>query len=419
MDVNLISKMSSSHKRYLYFGESPTIPPDSILVLSNRFAQDKRKRKIDLGVGYFYEDDGEIFIPSAVREAWQRVFKKSLDDVLYLSPNGRQEWLGYRPFLRGTARLVFGQKIAAELIASGKLVAVGTEGGTGAVSLAAEAFVVATPGRQILLGTPSWSPHLKIYEFRKLEIVQFHHSVNQLFNLDGYLEAIKQAKPNAIVLFHTVGHNPTGIDPTLPEWKILASEMAKKGNIGAFFDTPYAGVCRGPYLDTEPIRIFYQSGVPLAVSVSFAKTGGLYKFRPGVLLVPARNFREALNWQRLLNQIVRIHTSVPSAMGEELMGEVLSDRTLFAQWKKDLATGPAMLLVKRRKMLAELLPQLSYVVKQVGMYSTLTVPSGFAEKIWRTEAVNMTSSGRINFGGLLTQFIPLFAEKFRKILKSF
>jgi aspartate/tyrosine/aromatic aminotransferase len=51
-------------------------------------------------------------------------------------------------------------------------------------------------------------------------------------------EDLKNATAGSIVLLHTCAHNPTGVDPTLDQWKVLA-EICRERLLYPFFDTAY------------------------------------------------------------------------------------------------------------------------------------------------------------------------------------
>ena len=84
---------------------------------------------------------------------------------------------------------------------------------------------------------------------------------------------------------HACAHNPTGVDPTMDDWKRIA-EVIKKRNLVPYFDAAYQGFASGDLIkDAEPIRYFANNGFNMFVSQSFAKNMGLYGERVGALHV--------------------------------------------------------------------------------------------------------------------------------------
>lgn len=48
----------------------------------------------------------------------------------------------------------------------------------------------------------------------------------------------------SIIVLHASAHNPTGVDPTPEQWKVL-SKAIRKRNILPFFDMAYQGFASG------------------------------------------------------------------------------------------------------------------------------------------------------------------------------
>ena len=57
-------------------------------------------------------------------------------------------------------------------------------------------------------------------------------------DIDGMLADLKAAPENATFVLHTVAHNPSGVDPTQEQWKLI-SEVVKSKNAIPVFDTAY------------------------------------------------------------------------------------------------------------------------------------------------------------------------------------
>jgi aspartate aminotransferase len=66
-------------------------------------------------------------------------------------------------------------------------------------------------------------------------------------------------------LLHACAHNPTGVDPTEQQWKVIASVFLAKKHY-AFFDSAYQGFASGDLdRDATAVRYFVSSGVPMLV----------------------------------------------------------------------------------------------------------------------------------------------------------
>lgn len=108
----------------------------------------------------------------------------------------------------------------------------------------------------------------------------------------------------SIVLLHACAHNPTGVDPTEPQWKQIAAVM-KKNSLIPFFDSAYQGFATGCLeRDAWPIRYFISEGFQMIIAQSFAKNMGLYGERIGALHFVATTKDTA---DKVLSQIKYIH----------------------------------------------------------------------------------------------------------------
>jgi len=119
-------------------------------------------------------------------------------------------------------------------------------------------------------------------------------------NFKGMCDTLENARKGSIILLHTCAHNPTGVDPTVEQWKALA-ELFRRKELIPFFDTAYHGFATGDVEgERRAIHIFLEQGLPLFVSYSFAKNFGLYGERIGALHVIVDNKDQA---EKVLSQL--------------------------------------------------------------------------------------------------------------------
>jgi aspartate aminotransferase len=55
---------------------------------------------------------------------------------------------------------------------------------------------------------------------------------------------IKKAPDSSIFLFHACAHNPTGVDPSVEQWKEISHESLKKKHV-VLMDCAYQGFASG------------------------------------------------------------------------------------------------------------------------------------------------------------------------------
>jgi aspartate aminotransferase len=79
-------------------------------------------------------------------------------------------------------------------------------------------------------------------------------------------EDLRNAPPGSHILLHTCAHNPTGVDPTMEQWKEIA-KICREKQLKPFFDTAYQGFVTGD-LDTDgaSVRYFVDQGFQLVVA---------------------------------------------------------------------------------------------------------------------------------------------------------
>jgi len=150
------------------------------------------------------------------------------------------------------------------------------------------------------------------------------------------LEDLRQATPGSIVLLHTCAHNPTGVDPSLDQWKQIA-EVCRSNQLFPFFDTAYQGFVSGNLdKDGMGLRYFIEQGFDLAVSQSFAKTMGLYGERTGALHIVCANEAIAKKVLSQVKIVIRCNYSSPPKHGARIAAMILNDKAMRQQWLEEL-----------------------------------------------------------------------------------
>ena len=97
------------------------------------------------------------------------------------------------------------------------------------------------------------------------------------------VKTLEGAKAGSIVLLHVCAHNPTGVDPTTEQWRVLA-KLFKAKKLFPFFDSAYQGFATGDLKrDAQSIHIFLEEGLQMLIAQSLAKNMGLYGERVGAL----------------------------------------------------------------------------------------------------------------------------------------
>jgi aspartate/tyrosine/aromatic aminotransferase len=95
--------------------------------------------------------------------------------------------------------------------------------GTGALRVISEFLTKFRPA-PIYISNPTWGNHISVFEAAGLSVRQYRyfHPETKGLDVEGMISDLKNAQPGSTVLLHSCAHNPTGVDPTLDQWKKIA-----------------------------------------------------------------------------------------------------------------------------------------------------------------------------------------------------
>ena len=287
------------------------------------------------------------------------------------------------------------------------------------------------PAKQpILLSSPTWANHNQIFTNVQLPIqtYPYFHPKTKGLDLEGMLAAIEKAAEGSIVLLHACAHNPTGVDPTMEQWKQIADVVQRRRHF-PFFDCAYQGFASGDLArDAGAVRLFVELGFELCVAQSFAKNFGLYGERAGAFhFVAAPGGGDAAGAAaRVAAQLAilpRREISHPPAYGAGLASRVLNDPRLFAEWEANLRTMSGR-IIDMRKALRAKLEELgtpgtwNHITDQIGMFSFTGLNEKQVARLREDAHVYMTKNGRISMAGLNTGNVEYFARAVDEIVRE-
>jgi len=239
----------------------------------------------------------------------------------------------------------------------------------------------------------------------------------------SYLGSLKSANPRSIFLLHACAHNPTGIDPTKEQWRLIADAMLERKHY-AFFDCAYQGFASGNLdQDAWAVRYFMERGVPMLVCQSFAKNAGLYGERVGALHVVAATKEAADRVRSQLSVLQRSEISNPPSHGARIVSLILNNRDLFEDWKADIVVM-AERIISLRKQLVELLEakgtpgSWKHITEQIGMFSFTGLQPRQVEALCQKAHIYMTGNGRISMAGLNSKNIEYVATEFDLVVRG-
>jgi len=389
-------------------------PPDPILGVTVAFRKDTHDKKMNVGVGAYRDDNGQPFILDCVRQAEEKIFNQKLNHE-YAPISGVPE------FTAAAAKLLFGEDNQA--LKDGRIASVQTLSGTGALRVAGEFLKKFTKKEGICLPSPTWGTHNPIFNNAGLATPTYkYYDGKGGLDFAGFKSDMGSLPDNSLILMHACAHNPTGVDPTLEQWKELATICKKKNHL-ILMDAAYQGFASGdPARDAFAPRHFTDQGVNIVVCQSFAKSFGLYGERVGALHIVTASPEET---ERIMSQLlitIRPMYSNPPLYGARVVSTILSDPALTALWHKEVKLM-ADRIISMRSQLVDNLKALgstrdwSHITNQIGMfcYSGLT-PEQVA-RLKEEYHIYMTSNGRISMAGVFSSKVKYLANAIHEVTK--
>lgn len=299
--------------------------PDPIMSLMEAYMQDANPQKVNLGIGLYYDHQGNIPLMQAVHIAEQRLLEQQ-------RPHTYPPIEGSALFARQIQTLLFGEP--ADRIAT-----VQSVGGSGALKLGADFIYHYLARREIWVSDPTWANHWAIFEGAGLKVntyPYFDDTSGQL-RFEAMLDTLSALPEGAVVLLHPCCHNPTGTDLNPSQWQAVI-EVVQRRRLLPFFDIAYQGFGDGLDEDCFALRAMLKTDVDFLVSNSFSKNVALYGQRLGGLSVRSATAEAAVNVKGALKTLIRRSYSCPPTHGSQIVETLLADPQLYQQWASELTT---------------------------------------------------------------------------------
>lgn len=392
-------------------------PADPILSLSVGYKNDKFPQKVNLGIGAYRSEDGKPYVFPVVRKAEQMVVNNTKLDKEYAPIDGNQD------FNKGARGALFGWDHPD--VTSGRVASSQTLSGTGALRVVSDFLAQHRPA-PIYLSNPTWGNHNQVFAASGLDVRSYRYFHKQTKGLDfeGMLEDLRNATPGSTVLLHTCAHNPTGVDPTLEQWKQIAA-VCDENRLYPFFDTAYQGFVTGD-LDKDGVglRYFLNQGFEMCIAQSFAKIMGLYGERTGALHFVCGDKGTAGKVLSQLKIIIRTQYSSPPLHGARIAALILNQPELRNQWLQELVNVTDR-ITKMRELLRKNLEDIGakgswkHVTEQIGMFSFTGLTVKQSETMVSKHHIYMTKNGRISVAGLTTANVGYVANAIKDVTDNY
>lgn len=390
------------------------MPPDAILGIMTLFRADPNPGKIDLSVGVYQDEQGRTPVLASVKRAEQAVLAAQ-DSKTYVSIAGNAA------FNKGIEEVLYGKDHPA--LKAGRVATVQTPGGSGGLSVAGHLIARAKPNARVYVSDPSWPNHQPLLKVSglTLDTYPYYDYAKHRVDFDAMMGKLEKASAGELVLIHGCCHNPCGADLSHEQWEAL-TQLCERRGLTPFIDLAYQGLSEGLDEDAFGVRLMASRLPEVVVVSSCSKNLGLYRERVGAASVVSANAEGAKLALANASNVARGIYSMPPDHGAAIVGYILNNPELRAQWIKELAemrariNGLRTLLVD--KLSARKTPMdFSFIARERGMFSFLGITKEQVIKLREQFHIYMVESSRVNVAGINHKNVDTIADAIASVLK--
>jgi aromatic-amino-acid transaminase len=395
------------------FGSVDLAPRDPILGVTEAFNADTNPHKVNLGVGVYCDDNGNVPLLDCVRRT-EREMTDEAAPRIYLPIDG------IPAYDKAVQRLLLGND--SEAIALGRAVTVQALGGTGGLKIGADFLRKFAPGAQICISDPSWENHRALFEAAGFPVgtYPYYAPATQGLDFEAMRAALGALPAGTIVVLHACCHNPTGVDPTPAQWDEIVGIVRARGLV-PFLDLAYQGFGDGIDVDAAVVRKFAATPGPVFVASSFSKSFSLYGERVGALTVVTSDRNEAARVLSQLKRVVRANYSNPPTHGGRIVALVLTHPELREIWEMELGGMRERIREMRDSLVAKLAERapghdFTFVRRQRGMFSYSGLDKTQVKRLRDEYSIYAIDTGRICVAALNSRNIDYVANAIAAVL---
>ena len=384
-------------------------PSDPILGVTEAFVADQNPKKVNLGVGVYYDDNGKVPLLECVKRAEEARVKAGL-------PKGYLPIDGIAAYDRAVQQLVFGNE-------SRNIVTVQALGGTGGLKIGADFLKQIAPQSEVWISDPSWENHRQLFEAAGFAVKSYPYYEPKTRGLDfeGMRRALNALPAGAIVVLHSCCHNPTGVDLTREQWQQVLEIVQSRGLI-PFLDLAYQGFAEGLDADAYAARLFAEAMSPVFLSSSFSKSVSLYGERVGALSVVTGSEDEAKRVLSNLKRVVRTNYSNPPTHGGQIVAAILGTPELRALWDREVGEMRERIKAMRKALVGGIQKRVagsdwSFVLRQRGLFSYSGLTKEQVRRLRAEYSIYAIDSGQLCVAALNSKNVDYVADAIAKVIK--
>ena len=388
-------------------------PPDAILGLTEAFKNDSNPDKINLGVGVYKDAQGATPTLKAVQAA-ERQLVEANSGKSYLAIDGLPSYRQHIP------ALLWGE--THPRVAENRAVSVQTPGGTGGLRVAADFLRQKAGVARMWCSKPTWANHPNIFKAAGLQVETYNYLDDSGRALDfaAMMDSLQNIPAGDAICLHACCHNPSGVDPSLEQWKEIAQTLRER-KILPLVDFAYQGFGDGMDEDAAGLRTLSEAGGDLLVCTSYSKNFGLYSERIGGLTVSGDSAETVGVAHSQVKACVRANYSNPPRHGAAIVAAILSDAELRGQWEQELAEMRQR-IQQMRSLFVETMKQhapehdFSFIARQRGMFSFSGLTRMQVDQLKSQHSIYIVGSGRINVAGMTEANMPRLCQAIAGVL---
>ena len=397
------------------FNSLSVLPSDPLLRLIESFNKDTRSQKIDVGVGMYKNEQGQLPVMACIKhaEAWLLEHEQT---KAYVGALGDQHFAGQ------IAQRVFGEQLSASL--NDRLTVMQTPGGCAALRVAADLILRSNQSATLWVSDPTWANHIPLLGNAgvMLETYPYYDQKNHSLLFDDMLAVLGGLGSKDLVLLHGSCHNPSGADLSLEQWQTIAKLAQERGFI-PFVDLAYQGFGDGLEEDVAGLRVLAESLGSVLIAISCSKNFGLYRERTGAVAIISANSEQNVAVRSHLINIVRGMYSMPPSHGARVVDHILSTPELANQWQAELEQQRQRIQAMRHGLATTatalgIEQDFGFIRKEKGMFSFLGISPEHVQQLAEDYGIYMASSSRISLAGLNEGNLSYFCESLKAVLQS-
>ncbi|MFL6653749.1 MAG: amino acid aminotransferase [Sulfurifustis sp.] len=395
------------------FANVEMVPRDPILGVTEAYNADSNPKKVNLGVGVYYDAAGKVSMLQCVRQAERRLLESGM-------PRNYLPIDGLPAYDRAVRDLVFG--LDSPLIKAERAITLQALGGTGALKVAADFLRRLNPKATVWISDPSWENHRALFEMAGFTVktYPYYDAPTRGLNFAGMIAALEAVPAGDIAVLHACCHNPTGVDLQPEQWTRVIEVVRARGLVPVL-DIAYQGFAEGLDTDGAVVRRFAETCCPVFVATSYSKSFSLYGERIGALSVVTASKDESARVLSQLKRVVRTNYSNPPTYGSQVVASVLTTPELRVLWERELGEMRDRIKSMRRALVEKVQAQargfdFSFVLRQRGLFSYTGLSKDAVRRLREEFAIYAVDSGRICVAALNDNNVDYVANAIAKVV---